>query len=119
MTLPRTHPQGASADHEPPLALTGDLTPGLDGSGIAHLHCNRSHGGKLGSQRATEKRKTQTKTKTKTEFLSTTQDTPAAPHVLPPKVAEDAKYSHAEPRTHESGFVLPRLETKPPSAVLG
>ena len=69
MTLPRTHPQGASADHEPPLAHTGDLTPGLDGSGIAHLHCNRSHGGKLGSKRATEKRKAKAKTKTQTGFL--------------------------------------------------
>jgi len=68
MTLPRTHPQGASADHEPPLAHTGDLTPGLDGSGIAHLHCNRSHGGKLGSKRATEKRKAKAKTKTQTGF---------------------------------------------------
>ena len=119
MTLPRTHPQGASADHEPPLAHTGDLTPGLDGSGIAHLHCNRSHGGKLGSKRATEKRKAKTKTKTQTGFLRESLPTPAAPHLLPPKGAEDAKYSHAEPRMHEAGFVLPRLETRPPSVVLG
>jgi hypothetical protein len=43
---------GPTADHEPPLAETGDLTPGLDGAGIAHLQCNRSHGGKLGAERA-------------------------------------------------------------------
>ena len=38
--------------HERPLEQIGDLTPGLDGSGLAHLHCNRSHRGKLGAKRA-------------------------------------------------------------------
>ena len=52
MTLKGSHPDGPSADHEPPLAITGEATPSLDGAGIAHLSCNRSHGGRLGSQRA-------------------------------------------------------------------
>ena len=51
MTLPPRHDDGPSADHEPPLAETGDLTPSLDGAGIAHLRCNRSHGGRLGAAR--------------------------------------------------------------------
>ena len=85
MDLPRTHPQGASADHEPPLAETGDLTPGMDGSGIAHLQCNRSHGGRLGSARAQanqNKQTKQTKKQTQTrpnDSLDTTITTPAAP----------------------------------------
>ena len=113
MTLPRNNPQGASADHEPPLALTGDLTPGLDGSGIAHLQCNRQHGGKLGSQRAIEK-KNANKSKP-IGSLRATKDTPAAPALFPPKGAEDAGYRLNQPRTHGSGFILPRLETKRPS----
>jgi phage terminase large subunit-like protein len=117
MTLPRNSPQGASADHEPPLALTGDLTPGLDGSGIAHLQCNRQHGGKLGSQRAIEK-KNGNKLKA-TGFLKATKDTPAAPALLPPKGVEEPNYRLNEPRMHEGGFVLPRLETKAPSGLGG
>jgi phage terminase large subunit-like protein len=117
MTLPRNSPQGASADHEPPLALTGDLTPGLDGSGIAHLQCNRQHGGKLGSQRAIEK-KNENKTKA-TGSLRATKDTPAAPALLPPKGVEEPGYRLNEPRMHPDGFVLPRLETKAPSGLGG
>ena len=56
MTLPGSHPDGPTADHEPPLAETGEIAPSLDQAGIAHLSCNRSHGGKLGSARATAKR---------------------------------------------------------------
>lgn len=52
MTLPRTDDWGASADHEPPLVETGEIAPSLDGAGIAHLKCNRSHGGRLGAARA-------------------------------------------------------------------
>jgi hypothetical protein len=69
MALPRTDPQGASADHEPPLADTGDLTPGLDGAGIAHLSCNRSHGGRLGSARATAKRSTTKSSNTRSNAI--------------------------------------------------
>jgi hypothetical protein len=84
MDLPRSHPQGASADHEPPLAETGDLTPGLDGAGIAHLQCNRSHGGRLGSARAqarrtTGTRPTSTTKKPSTRSLDSDSTTPAAP----------------------------------------
>jgi phage terminase large subunit-like protein len=117
MTLPRTNPQGASADHEPPLAITGDLTPGLDGSGIAHLQCNRIHGGKLGSQRAIEKKNGNSSTKT--GFSKKTLSTPAAPRLSPPEGAKDAGYRLGTPRIHEDGFILPRLETKPPSALGG
>jgi hypothetical protein len=90
MDLPRTHPQGASADHEPPLAETGDLTPGLDGSGIAHLQCNRSHGGRLGSARAQanqgKREPKQTKKQTQTrpnDSLDTTLTTENAGIELP------------------------------------
>ena len=113
MTLPRNSKLGASADHEPPLAITGDLTPGLDGSGIAHLQCNRVHGAKLGSQRAIEK-KNANKTKPM-RSLKTLKDTPAALFGTPPRRAYNAKYRQSQPRTHEDGFILPRLETKPPS----
>lgn len=51
MTLPSTHPDGPTADHEPPLAETDEATPDLSGAGIAHMSCNRSHGGRLGSAR--------------------------------------------------------------------
>ena len=51
MTLPSTHPDGPTADHEPPLAETEEATPDMTGAGIAHLSCNRSHGGRLGSAR--------------------------------------------------------------------
>jgi hypothetical protein len=47
MALPRNSKWGASADHEPPLALTGELLPSMDGAGIAHLDCNRRHGANL------------------------------------------------------------------------
>ena len=83
MTLPRNSAQGASADHEPPLALTGDLTPGLDGSGIAHLQCNRQHGGKIGSARAQQKNKNNSQNQKGKEFLSRSSSTPADLFVPP------------------------------------
>lgn len=115
MTLPGNHPQGPSADHEPPLSETGEIAPGLDGSGIAHLQCNRSHGGKLGAARSQKK----SQTKTKNDSLKPTRSTPAAPPLFPPKVAQEGKYSPIEPRIHPDGWVMPRLETRPPTAVLG
>ena len=57
MTLPGSHPDGPSADHEPPLAETGEIAPSLDQAGIAHLSCNRSHGGKIGAARSAASRK--------------------------------------------------------------
>ena len=50
MTLPRNSKWGASADHEPALALTGELLPSMDGAGISHLDCNRRHGASLGKK---------------------------------------------------------------------
>ena len=35
MTLPPSNQWGPTADHEPPLVITGEATPGLDGAGIA------------------------------------------------------------------------------------
>ena len=52
MTLPPSNQWGPTADHEPPLVITGEATPGLDGAGIAHNKCNKSHGGRLGAARA-------------------------------------------------------------------
>ncbi len=117
MSLPRTDPQGASADHEPPLAETGDLTPGLDGAGIAHLQCNRSHGGRLGSQRAaakaaTTKRKSNTRSKAPIEFLREPLTTPAAPRLCPPDKAGEGREGPVEARTSPDGYILPRLETR-------
>ena len=57
MTLSGRNPMGPSADHEPPLAVTGDISPGLDGSGISHTKCNRQHGGKIGAQRSSASRR--------------------------------------------------------------
>ena len=74
MSLPGKHPQGPSADHEPPLALTGEIAPGLDGSGIAHLSCNKSHGGKLGNQI----KKNNSQKKSRDDSLRRTEFTPAA-----------------------------------------
>lgn len=125
MTLPRTHPQGASADHEPPLAETGELTPGLDGAGIAHLSCNKSHGGRLGNARQQARRaattsKTRTRnTKTKTNLSDNTLHTPAAPRFSPPDTPERGENGPTGPALAPDGFVLPRLETGRPERVQG
>jgi hypothetical protein len=125
LDLPRTHPQGASADHEPPLAETGDLTPGMDGAGIAHLQCNRSHGGRLGSARATANRangKAKPMTnlnKPSTRSLDKNNHTPAAPSPLPPEPFRKGQKAPVGPRMHPDGFVYPRLETGVHGAVRG
>lgn len=125
MSLPRTDPQGASADHEPPLAETGDLTPGLDGAGIAHLACNRSHGGRIGSQRALEKKSATTKRKSNTrsnepsQFLREQLTTPAAPRLSPPEKAGKGLEGPVHAQTSPDGYILPRLETRAPAALLG
>lgn len=115
MTLPSSHPDGPSADHEPPVSLTGEVAPDLDGSGIAHLSCNRSHGGRLGAQRTNQSNTRSTSKR----FLDRPQATPAAPLSFPPKGGQDGPVSHGEPRLHPDGFVLPRLETRPSGAVVG
>ena len=114
MALPRTDDWGASADHEPPLAETGEIAPSLDASGIAHLKCNRSHGGRLGSQRATNKR-----AKPQTRFSRHTTSTPAAPVLYPPEGAGKAKSAPVAPVFHGDGFVMPRIETRAPACVRG
>ncbi len=110
MSLPRNHPQGPSADHEPPLIETGEATPSLDGAGIAHLDCNRSHGGKLGASRATQPR---------SRSLETTTNTPAAPSLLSPPGPGKRQNVPSRPRYHPDGFALPRLETAQPATVRG
>jgi hypothetical protein len=117
MSLPRTDPQGASADHEPPLAETGDLTHGLDGAGIAHLSCNRSHGGRIGSERArvkaaTTKRKSNTRSNEPSQFLREPLTTPAAPRLCPPDKAGEGLEVPVQARTSPDGYILPRLETR-------
>lgn len=123
LALPRTDPMGASADHEPPLAETGDLTPGLDGAGIAHLSCNRSHGGRLGSARAQAKagdaKGSNIRTNTKNRSLDRRPTTPAAPRLSPPEGAEKARERPVQARTGSDGYILPRLETRAPAAMLG
>ena len=119
MTLPKNSKWGASAEHREAYAITGDLTPSLEDSAISHLHCNRSHGGKLGAQRAAAKKK-QTKTAPKKKpFLSESLPTPSAPHGNTPRGIEMEQEGALEPRYHPDGFILPRLETKPPTAVTG
>ena len=114
MTLPRTDDWGASADHEPPLVETGEIAPSLDGAGIAHLKCNRSHGGRLGSQRATANR-----SKPRPVSLGRASSSPAAPTLYPPKGAGKAKDAPTGPVFHPDGFVMPRIETRAPAAVTG
>lgn len=114
MSLPRNHPQGPSADHEPPLALTGEAMPGLDGAGIAHLDCNRSHGGRLGSQMAQKN-----KIKGRERSLIEPLDTPAAPHLFFPQDPATGRSVPKRPETHPDGFVLPRLETATPGTLGG
>jgi hypothetical protein len=113
MTLPGSHPDGPTADHEPPLAETGEIAPSLDAAGIAHLSCNRSHGGKIGSARA---KKNSIARKSATAFSDRRSDTPAAPLNYPPEVQERSRKGQKQTdmaRIHPEGFVLPRLETGP------
>ena len=115
MSLPSSHPDGPSADHEPPVSLTGEVAPDLDGSGIAHLSCNRSHGGRLGAQRTNQSNTRSTSKR----FLDTPKPTPAAPVPFTPEETGKATRTPVEPRWHPDGFVLPRLETARPASVVG
>lgn len=126
MDLPRTHPMGASADHDPPLIETNETAPSLDQSGISHLQCNRSHGGRIGSARAIAKKQTQTnttlkRTNTRTKrSLDTDASTPAAPSRLSPQgTSVEANTDAQRPVFHPDGWVLPRLETARPGHVVG
>lgn len=111
MTLPGSHPDGPSADHEPPLAETGEIAPSLDAAGIAHLSCNKSHGGRLGSARASANR---AKNVRQVRSSDRPKSTPAAPRPYPPEGQERPQKGLERTETaklHQDGFVLPRLET--------
>ena len=111
MTLPGSHPDGPTADHEPPLAETGEIAPSLDQAGIAHLSCNRSHGGKIGASRVAKKNPQK---KVASRFSERRSDTPAAPIFYPPEDPERSQKGlerTEKARMHPDGFVLPRLET--------
>lgn len=114
MTLPRTDDWGASADHEPPLIETGEIAPSLDGAGIAHLKCNRSHGSRLGAARAKANR-----SRPRPVSSRHTRSTPAAPALYPPDGAGRAGNGPVGPVFHRDGFVMPRIETRAPAAVVG
>jgi Phage Terminase len=110
MTLPRNSKWGASADHEPPLALTGELLPSMDGAGIAHLDCNRKHGASLGKKlHAT----------TPSRSLRVPRSLPVSPATYTPKVAGKAKSAPERPDIDEAGWIRPRLETRAPEIVRG
>ena len=114
MSLPGSHPDGPTADHEPPLAITGEITPSLDAAGIAHLSCNRSHGGKLGSARKAAKK---SKNVSNVRFSDSNASPLAAPPTYPPEgTKSDIKGQSVteRARVHAEGFVLPRLETGRP-----
>ena len=118
MTIPRNSKWGASAEHTTPYAEPGDLTPSLEDSAISHLHCNRSHGGKLGAKRASANKKA-TNTKNNNGLLKSSTTTPSPPACYTPGGIEKAREGALEPIYHQKGFVMPRLETKPSKAVTG
>ena len=113
MTLPSTHPDGPTADHEPPLAETDEATPDLSGAGIAHMSCNRSHGGRLGSARM--KRNAPNKKVaprgSDRDFRAALQAPLAPLHSLPPSRQDRTGTDGTEPKLDGGGHVRPRLET--------
>ena len=131
MTLPPRHDDGPSADHEPPLAETGDITPSLDGAGIAHLRCNRSHGGRLGAARraanTTSSRAPRNPPRAKmldkqdkpNRILENHQVTPAPPVGNTPKTRRNAPRKAVGPSLSPDGLLLPRLESGPHRACTG
>lgn len=113
MTLPSTHPDGPTADHEPPLAETEEATPDMTGAGIAHLSCNRSHGGRLGSSRmkrnAPNKKVAQ---RGSDPVFKAPLQAPLAPlHYLPPSRQDRTGTDGTEPKLNQVNHVRPRLET--------
>ena len=113
MTLPSTHPDGPTADHEPPLAETDEATPDLSGAGIAHMSCNRSHGGRLGSARmkrnAPNKKVAQ---RGSDPVFRAALQAPLAPlHYLPPSRQDRTGTDGTAPKLDKVGHVRPRLET--------
>ena len=113
MTLPSTHPDGPTADHEPPLAETEEATPDMTGAGIAHLSCNRSHGGRLGSARmkrnAPNKKVAQ---RGSDPVFRAALQAPLAPlQSIPLSVQDQTRTDVIVPRLDGAGHVRPRLET--------
>ena len=113
MTLPSTHPDGPTADHEPPLAETDEATPDLSGAGIAHMSCNRSHGGRLGSARMKRNapNKKVSPRGSDRDFRAALQAPLAALHSLPPSRQNQTGTDKTEPKLDGDGHVRPRLET--------
>ena len=110
MTLPRTSKWGASADHEPALALTGDLLPSMEGAGISHLDCNRKHGSNLAKK---------LHAKGPTRSLGTRRSLPSAPAAYSPKASASPKAGPERPEFDPAGWVRPRLETSAPATMWG
>ena len=114
MDLPRTDDYGASADHEPPLIETGEIAPSLDGAGISHLKCNRSHGAGLRPRRTKQQPR-----KATPRFSRAMVSTPAAPVLYPPEGAGSGRKAPTGPVLAEGGWVMPRIETRAPACVRG
>ena len=111
MSLPRNSQWGASADHEPAVALTGDLLPSMDGAGIAHLECNRKHGAALAKKLHA--------TSPTQRILERRRAFPLIPARYPPKVTAKSQSAPVRPEFDPGGWVLPRLETRPLASVRG
>ena len=118
MSLPGSHEQGPSADHEPPLSETNEPTPDLTGAGIAHLSCNKSHGGKLGNQRKQIKNNKKSPAMP-ARFLQQPESHSRRPSFLSPEGVKDGLGASVLPVFHPDGFVMPRIETRAPAGVLG
>ena len=113
MTLPSTHPDGPTADHEPPLAESQEATPDLTGAGIAHMSCNRSHGGRLGSARMKRNapNKKVAQRGSDRDFKAALQAPLAPLHSLPPSRQDRTGTDGTGPRLDGVDHVRPRLET--------
>ena len=110
MNLPRNSRWGASADHEPAIALTGELLPSMDGAGISHLDCNRKHGASLGK----------TPQPRRAPFFKHASVTPPLrPVPYSPEQAKAAIRAPLRPEFDPAGWVRPRLETDAPRGVVG
>ncbi len=126
MQLRYPDPMSPSADHDPPLSETGEVAPSLEAAGIAHLQCNRSHGGRLGA-RATNKVATRTSStrstargtapraknaaNERTRFLEDRQITPAPPVSNTPETSKDGPERAVEGLILPDGVRAPRLES--------
>lgn len=89
----------------------------MDGAGIAHLSCNRSHGGRIGSARAqknlAQKKVSRSNARARAErsLEGTTEPPPWPLQELSPSPQGETRSAVVEPVRHPEGFVLPRLQT--------